>query len=236
MSNSTPKSAFLRGVRDGSPFVVVGAPFALLFGVVATEAGLNLLQVMSFSVLVIAGAAQFTAVSLMTENAPTLIILATSLAVNLRMTMYSASMVPYIGAAPLWQRAIISYLLIDQGYAASIAEFERKPQMTVPERIAFFLGSMVLITPVWYVFTYIGAKVGSGIPPEFALDFALPITFLAMVGPMLRTIAHVAAAAVSIVLSLSLGFMPAGTGLLLAALVAMIVGAHIETKLVRKSS
>lgn len=236
MPNSTTKSAFLRGVRDGSPFIVVAAPFALLFGVVASEAGLNILQVMSFSVLVIAGAAQFTAVTLMGENAPTLIILATSLAVNLRMTMYSASMVPYIGTAPMWQRAIISYLLIDQGYAASIAEYEKRPTMTVPERIAFFLGTMVLMTPVWYIFTYIGAKVGAGIPPEFALDFALPVTFLAMVGPMLRTIAHVAAAAVSIVLTLLLTFMPVGSGLLLAALVAMIVGAHIETLIKRKSA
>lgn len=235
MPNSTTKSAFLRGVRDGSPFLVVGAPFALLFGVVASEAGLNLAQVMSFSVLVIAGAAQFTAVSLMTENAPTFIILATSLAVNLRMTMYSASMVPYIGKAPMWQRAIISYLLVDQGYAASIAEYETRPQMTVPERVAFFLGTMVLMTPIWYIFTYVGAKVGSSIPAEFALDFALPITFLAMVGPMLRTVAHVAAAAVSIILSLLLSFMPAGTGLLIAALAAMIVGAYIETLLARKS-
>lgn len=235
MPNSTTKSAFLRGVRDGSPFIVVGAPFALLFGVVASEAGLNIMQVMSFSILVIAGAAQFTAVSLMTENAPTFIILATSLAVNLRMTMYSASMVPYVGTAPFWQRAVFSYLLVDQGYAVSISEFEKRPKMTVPERVAFFVGTMTLMTPIWYIFTYIGAKVGSGIPPEFALDFALPITFLAMIGPMLRTAAHVAAAAVSIVLSLVLSFMPAGSGLLLAAVVAMMVGAHIETVLARKS-
>ncbi|WP_380054855.1 AzlC family ABC transporter permease [Falsihalocynthiibacter sp. SS001] len=236
MPNSTTKSAFLRGLRDGSPFLLVGAPFAMLFGVVATEAGLDVLHVMSFSVLVIAGAAQFTAVSLMAEDAPTFIILATSLAVNLRMMMYSASMVPYIGKAPLWQRGFISYILIDQGYSVSISEFERNPKMTIPERIAFFTGSMALLTPVWYIFTYIGAKVGTGIPPEYALDFALPITFLAMVGPMLRTLAHVAAAAVSIVLSLTLNFMPAGTGLLLAAFVAMMVGARIELWLGRKKA
>lgn len=234
MSISTTKSAFLRGARDGSPFILVAAPFALLFGVVASEAGFNIVQVMAFSVLVIAGAAQFTAISLMAENAPVLIVLATSLAVNLRMAMYSASIVPYIGTAPLWQRALISYLLVDQGYAASMAEYEKRPQLTVSERIAFFAGTMALMTPVWYVFTYIGAKVGSGIPPEFALDFALPITFLAMVGPMLRTVAHIGAAATSIVLTLALSFLPVGSGLLIAAVAAMIVGAQIETLMARK--
>lgn len=236
MSNSTIKSAYRRGIIDGSPFLLVAAPFALLFGVVATESGLNILQVMSFSVLVIAGAAQFTAVSLMSENAPVIVVLATSLAVNLRMMMYSASLVPYLGKASLWQRAFVSYLLVDQGYSASIAEYEKRPMMSVNERVAFFAGTMTFMTPTWYLFTYIGAKVGAGIPPEYALDFALPITFLAMIGPMLRTVAHIAAAAVSIVLTLLLGFMPAGAGLLVAAVGAMVVGAQVELWLQRKSA
>ena len=58
MPATTTKSAFRAGVRDGAPFMVVAAPFALLFGVLATEAGLNLFEVMSFSLVVIAGAAQ----------------------------------------------------------------------------------------------------------------------------------------------------------------------------------
>jgi 4-azaleucine resistance transporter AzlC len=236
MPNSTTKSAFWRGVRNGLPFLLVASPFALLFGVVATEAGLDLLHVMSFSVLVIAGASQFAAVTLMAENAPTVIVLVTSLAVNLRMMMYSASLVPYIGTAPLWQRGLVSYLLVDQGYSVSMLEYEKRPKMTVPERFAFFLGSMTAITPVWYTCTFLGAKLGSGIPPELALDFALPITFLAMVAPMLRTTAHLAAAAVSVVLSLVLSFMPAGSGLLLAALVAMIVGAQVELMTARKAA
>src|SRR5690606_8776600 len=105
MSGSTTKSAYLRGLRDGLPFIVVLLPFALLFGVVATEAGLTLAQAMGFNILVIAGSSQFAAVALMQENAPLFAVLATSLAVNLRMAMYSAALVPHFGAAPLWQRA-----------------------------------------------------------------------------------------------------------------------------------
>ncbi|MFT6271735.1 MAG: putative branched-subunit amino acid permease, partial [Dinoroseobacter sp.] len=101
MPATIPKSAFWLGFRDSAPFVVVVAPFALVFGVIATEAGLNLAEVMGFTFLVIAGAAQLTALQLMTENAPTVVVLVSALAVNLRMAMYSASLAPHLGNAPL---------------------------------------------------------------------------------------------------------------------------------------
>ncbi len=235
MATSTTKSVFLKGLRDGAPFLLVALPFALLFGVVATEAGLNLLQVMAFSVLVIAGASQFTAVTLMAENAPTIIVLATALAVNLRMMMYSAAMVPHLGPAPLIKRAFAAYFLIDQSYAVSYEEFENNPTLTQSQKLWYFAGSMTLLTPAWYLFTYIGAVVGSAIPPEYALDFALPITFLAMIAPAMRTLAHVAAVLTSIVMALLLVSFPAGSGLLVAAISAMIVGAQVEVWMTRKT-
>ena len=104
MPTTTTKSAFWTGVRDGAPFMVVAGPFALLFGVLATEAGLTVFEVISFSLVVIAGAAQFTALQLMQDHAPTVIVLISALAVNLRVAMYSAALTPYLGRAPLWQR------------------------------------------------------------------------------------------------------------------------------------
>ena len=68
----------------------------------ATEAGIDVAQVMGFSVLVLAGASQFSAVQLLSDHAPVLVVLASSLAINLRMAMYSASLTPWLGAAPAW--------------------------------------------------------------------------------------------------------------------------------------
>jgi len=104
MTSSTSKSTYMLGLVRALPFVIVVIPFAMLFGVVATEAGLPLSQTMAFSVLVVAGASQFAALQFMSENAPVLVILASALAVNLRMAMYSASITPHLGAAPMWQR------------------------------------------------------------------------------------------------------------------------------------
>ena len=215
------------------PFTVFAAPFAILFGVVATEAGLNVAQTMGFSVLVIAGASQFTAVQLMTENAPVWVVLAAALAVNLRMAMYSASLQPHLGALSFWRRALVAYCNVDQSFAVGSARFEAEPHLPLGDKFRFFIGSVTPIMPLWVVFTWIGAVAGDALPEALALDFAMPILFLALVGPMLRTLAHVAAALTSVAVSLLAAALPSGFGVLLAGLVAMDVGAEVERRMGR---
>ena len=229
MTVTTTKSAYWAGVRDGLPFIVMVVPFALLFGVVGIEAGLSMAQIMSFSVLVIAGASQFAALQLMLENAAIGFVLLAALAVNLRMAMYSAALAPHLGAAPFWQRALVGYLNFDQSYMASIAKYEDNPQMTLPAKVAYFLGVALVISPLWCVFTYIGARLGATVPADIEIAFILPIAFLSMVAPMLKSLAHVAAAFVSIIVAISLAGLPAGSGLLIAAVCAMLTGVVVET-------
>ena len=231
MANSN--SPFKLGMIRGYPFFLVVLPFALLFGVVGTEAGLNLFEVMAFSIVVVAGAAQFTAVQMLSDNIPTVIALLSSLAVNLRFAMYSASLTPYLGDAPLWKRASVAYLLVDQAYAVSAIEFEKQKGWLTNDRLAFFFGAVLAVVPFWFLGTLVGALVGSAIPPEFALDFALPICFLAMIGPALRTFAHVGAAFTAAVMSIVLVGMPHSLGILSAGLIAMAVGAEIERRMKR---
>ncbi|MBF9058902.1 branched-chain amino acid ABC transporter permease [Rhodobacterales bacterium HKCCSP123] len=231
MSASSPRAAYRRGVSAALPFVIVVAPFGLLFGVVGTEAGLDIAQVMGFTVLVIAGASQFTALQLMADGAPTLIVVASALAVNLRMAMYSASLAPYLGQAPFWQRALAAYMNVDQTYALAHAEYEARPATTAPERMAFFFGTATPIIPVWVGATAVGIWVGAALPPALGLDFAVPITFIALIAPALRTLAHVAAAVTSVVMAILLGFLPWNLWLLAAGLAAMIVGAEVERRM-----
>ncbi|MFX0540840.1 AzlC family ABC transporter permease [Roseovarius sp. S4756] len=236
MTPQSTKSTYWQGVGAGAPFILVLVPFALLFGVVATEAGLTLIETFSFSILVVAGAAQFTAVQLLTEHAPTIIVVVTALAVNLRMAMYSASLTPHLGEAPLGMRAMVAYCMVDQAYACSILAYEKHPGWSMRQKIAFYFGAVTPLMPLWLLFTVIGALVGGRIPPEFALDFAVPITFLAMIAPMLRTLAHVAAALTSIAVALLLAFMPYSMGLLVAGVVGMMAGAQVELMMTRRQS
>ncbi len=228
MTDSSTSSAYWQGVRDGAPFILVVAPFALLFGVVATEAGLNVWETLAFSIVVIAGAAQFTALQLMQENAPTVIVLISALAVNLRMAMYSASLTPHLGATPLWQRALAAYMMVDQSYACSILAYERNTHWTPAQKMAFYFGAITFVVPVWYAMTVTGALIGSAMPAGLALDFAVPITFIAMIAPALRTVAHIAAAIASVALALAFAFVPFNLGLIIAGIGGMVVGAQVE--------
>ncbi len=229
MPATTTKSAYLAGVRDGLPFIVMVVPFAMLFGVVAIEAGLTLAQTMAFTILVIAGASQFAALQLMVENAAIGFVLLAALAVNLRMAMYSASLAAHLGAAPLWQRILIGYLNFDQSYMTSVAKYEETPDMPLPAKVAYFIGVASAITPLWCGFTLVGALIGAAIPESYQIEFIMPIAFLSMVAPMIKSLAHVAAAFVSAVVALLLVWMPSGSGLLIAAACAMGTGVIVET-------
>lgn len=227
-------AAYWRGCRHALPFILVIVPFGLLFGVAGNEAGLNLAEVLGFSVLVIAGASQFTALQLMNEHASTIMVIVASLAVNLRMAMYSASLAPHLGAAPRWHRALVAYFLVDQVYALANTEYERAPHQSLGEKLAYYAGACTPVCPQWYVSTLVGAWLGKAIPPEFALDFAVPITFLAMIAPMLRSLPHLVAAGVSVALALALAVLPSGLGLMIAAGAAMAAGAQTELWLARR--
>ncbi len=225
-----PPNYYWAGFRAGTPFILVVAPFGLLFGVVASEAGLDIIQTMAMTILVIAGAAQFAAVQLLVDNAPVYVAILTGLAVNMRMAMYSASLAPHLGSLPGWKRALATYFLVDQSYAASMRQYEDAPDMRPSEKLTFFFGTISPICPTWYLFTYIGAIAGAAIPPEYALDFAVPITFIALVAPSLRSLPHLAAAFVSVVVSLSLAWMPYNLWLMVAAILAIMTGAYLEKR------
>ncbi len=227
----TPRSDYWQGFQAGLPFLLVIAPFGTLFGVLATEAGLNVFETLTFSVVVIAGAAQFVSLQMLQDHVPALIVLASALAVNLRMAMYSAAITPHMGGLPLWKRALSAYFLVDQTYAASALEFERHPDKTLAQKFAFFMGTMTPICPPWYAFTLLGAWLGEAVPADFGLDFALPIAFLAMIAPALRTGAHVVAALVATLATLLLAFLPYNLGVLCAAALGMVAGAETERRM-----
>ncbi|MEX5729540.1 putative branched-subunit amino acid permease [Rhodovulum iodosum] len=232
----TRAEAFWRGYRDCAPFIIIVVPYSMLFGVVARDAGLDILQTMSMSVLVIAGASQFTALALLQENAPVFIALLIALAVNLRMAMYSAALVPHVGHARLGVRALMAYLMVDQAFAVAVRTYEDNPTMPTAVKVAYYFGCMMLICPVWYAFTLIGAVVGRGLPASLSLDFAVPVCFIAMLAPLLRSLPHVVAALVSALAAIAFAWVPWSLGLPVAAGIAMVAGAQTELYLRRRAA
>ncbi|MGI9370413.1 MAG: AzlC family ABC transporter permease [Ruegeria sp.] len=236
MATSTSKSYYWKGFRDAAPFTVVVVPFATLLGVMSTDTGFSIIQTVAFAAAVFAGAALFAALQLMQEGAPLVVVLASALAVNSRLVMYSASLTPYLGAAPLWQRAIAAFCTIDQNFALSSIQYEKEPGMTVAQRMAYFFGAVSPVTPPWLICAYLGASFGTKIPENWALDFALPIAFLAMFGPMMRSFPHVVGALVAVVVALLAINVPYNLGLIMAGLAGIIAGAQTELFLERRKA
>jgi len=231
MSSPTSRSAFFLGLRDALPMALVVFPFGMVFGVVATEAGLELIETMVFTSAVIAGASQLTGLHLMQDAAPLLIVLASALAVNLRMAMYSAA---HFGQASLLRRALIAFFTVDQNYALCAKRFDGPEPLSLGWKTGYFAGTTVPTAPFWISGTLLGALVGDAIPEWLPLDFAVPITFVALIAPGLRTGAHRGAALVSAVLALAFAWLPYNLGLMVAGIGGMMTGAQLELILERR--
>jgi predicted branched-subunit amino acid permease len=222
------RQAFWQGLRDCSPFIIIVVPFSALFGMVATDAGLDILQVVAMSAIVIAGSAQFTALSLLQEGAPVFVVLLAALAVNMRMAMYSAALVPHLGKASLRLRMLMAYVMVDQVYAVSVQTFEKHPKMPLGDKISYYFGCIAIVCIPWYICTFLGAVLGKSIPASLSPDFAVPVCFIALFAPMLRSLPHIVAAGVSIFAAAGFAWLPWNFGLIVAAVLAMLAGAQAE--------
>ncbi len=80
------------------------------------------------------------------------------------------------------------------------------------------------------------AVAGQKIPAELSLDFAIPICFIALTAPMMRSLPHFVAALVSVAATLALIWVPYNLGLIIAAILAMIAGAQVELWLKRRAA
>jgi predicted branched-subunit amino acid permease len=82
----------------------------------------------------------------------------------------------------------------------------------------------VLVWIAWQLAVAAGVLIGAGVPPEWRLEFAAPLAFIAISVPLLRDRAMIAAAlAGGITVVLAQG-LPLRLGIIAAAVVGIAVG------------
>lgn len=217
---------FWAGVRAEIPLLIGGFPFGLIYGALALNAGLSRAAAQVMSSTVFAGSAQFITAQLVHENTPGFVIVLTIAVVNLRHILYSASLAPYLAALPVRWKTILSYLLTDEAYAPTILHYEKEG--ITPHAHWFLLGAGGVLWMDWQLGTALGIFLGAAIPESWSLDFALPLTFIAMVVPVLKDRPAIAAALSAGVVALIAFSLPYKLGLILAALVGIVVGTLLE--------
>jgi predicted branched-subunit amino acid permease len=206
-------------------------PFGLVCGVGAAAAGTNLLGALGMSAIIFSGAAQILAIQLLAAGAPLAVIVLTCFVAGLRFLMYSAAMAPYLRPlSPRWQR-VLAFLLTDQAFAASIRRFDSGDHPR--EGAMHFLGGGIALWSWWQVTNVVGFLAGNLIPASWSLDFTVPLCFVGLLVPVLRTPSALIAALVAGVAVHALEALPMHLNLLAAGLAGIAAGTLADTMEVR---
>ena len=228
---SLRKQEFIRGVRDTLPLLLGAFPFGLIYGAVAATSGLSPAAAMAMSAFVFAGSSQFIAVGLVAAQTPVAIIVLTTLIVNLRHMLYSATLVPYLKDLSQKWRIPLAFWLTDETFAVTVHRFRQGDASA--EKHWYQLGSSVAMYLNWQFWCLSGLMLGKRIPDasDWGLDVAMPITFIGMIIPFVKTtpvaVCILAAGAASL-LSLNL---PYKLGIVVSAFVGIAAGLMTERNL-----
>lgn len=210
---------FNMGFRSILPIISGIIPFGAVMGSSFAEAKLSFWSAMLMNTTVYAGAAQLATVDLMTMNAAKFVVIITGLIINLRFLLYSAAMSPFLkDSAPL-TKFICAFTLTDQSYAAMSANHDKFNSNS--EATEFYLGTAACMILTWHASVIAGFIFGNFAPPSLSLDYAIPLSFVALLIPTLKSHSHKLVAVFSSVVSLLLHNLPLKTGLMVTALISI---------------
>lgn len=245
------RADFLLGMKTIAPVIVGVIPFGMISGITAVENGLSESSAQMMSIVVFAGASQLAGVQLMSDGAPVLVIWLTTFMINLRFTMYSASLSPHMQSLPTRWKALMAYILTDQSYALSVTHYERQAQyeqqaqqlegdtgyapaiqrpvpLTPQQKAAFYLGTSTTVWVVWQLSSAVGIFLGASIPDRWSLGFAIPLVFMVLAIPSIKGWSTAAAALTAAILSVVAKPLPFNMGLVIAALAGIGMGLLVE--------
>ena len=220
--NSERKSSFYAGARATLPVLLAVIPFGIITGVAMVASGIPPAMAMLMSILVFAGASMVASAQLLASSAPIVLVIVTTLVINLRFMMYSASLRTHFAHAPLKQRLTVAYLTADNVYALVLNRFAEHPDD--PGKFQYFLGAGVLVWAVWQAAVLAGILIGAGVPPAWRLEFAAPLAFIALSIPFLRDRATVIAALAAGIAVVAFQDVPLRLNIILAAATGIAAG------------
>jgi len=230
----TRQGEFLAGIKDTFPMVIGAIPFGIIFGAVAVAGGLSPAAAMGMSLFVFAGSAQFIGANLFSQGVSFGIIVLTTFVVNLRHALYGASLAPYVKhLSQIWLLPL-AFTLTDETYAIVISRYQQHDDS--PYKHWYFFGSEVIMYFNWQTCTLIGIVAGQQFKDlaNLGLDFAMVVTFIGIVIPLLVNRPMLICAIVAGVTSILANGLPNKLGLMVAALIGIAAGMIAEEIFQRK--
>ena len=218
------RAAFFAGARAILPLIIGAIPFGIIYGALAVTAGLRPAEALGMSLIVFAGSAQFIAVGLIAQGATAAVIILTTFVVNLRHALYAASLAPHMRGLPQRWLLPLGFWLTDEAFATVIGPYQRRAH--APHDHWFHLGAALAMYLNWQLMTLIGIVAGTQLPDpaSWGLDFAMVVTFIGMVAPLVRGRPMIACVVVSAVVAVAAYGLPNQLWLMLASLAGISAG------------
>ncbi len=175
--------SWLRGISRAVPITLGYIPVGFAYGVLAQKAGLSAFNTMAMSLFVYAGSSQLIAVGLFAAGGAPLSIILTTLVVNLRHMLMASALAPYLNRWRKLELTAFAYELTDETFALHSVEFPKGAPNTV-ESLALNLTAQIS----WVFGSWLGVVAGGLITDVklFALDYALPAMFIALLMMQLK--------------------------------------------------
>ncbi len=217
---------FWKGVLAQIPVQLGVVPFGLVFGVLGIASGLTALQTILMSSIIFGGASQVVFAQLWSIGASPIVTGGSVAIINSRHIIYSANISKYISVLSLRWRLALGYLLTDEAFAISFQEFENR------NRFAHYhlLGGGLTLWVFWQISTVTGVFLGANIPTYLNLEFAIPLTFIAVILPTLKSLAQISTADTASIIAIFGQDLPYGLWIIVASIFGMFVGGLISQR------
>ena len=138
------------------------AAFGVIAGVAMVASGITPVMAMLMSLLVFAGASMVAAAQLLASGSPAALVILTTIFINLRFMMYSASLRLHFRREPLLWRLLIAYLQADNVYGLTLMRYAERPQASAQRY--YFLGAALVVWAAWQL--AVGAGIAAGLAFE----------------------------------------------------------------------
>jgi predicted branched-subunit amino acid permease len=182
-TRSTWRPDLVAGAQAMAPWLVGMALYGLVVGVSAAKADIPTVAGWLTGPLIYSGGAQVAAIDLLDAGATPAVVVATVLAINTRLIIYSAAVADHWrGTSRRW-RALAAYLLVDPSFAVGLDRYQRPGDRTGAH--AHYLGAAGLLWITWLGALTVGATVGDRLPGGLHLEFVIP---LFLVGEVVRRV------------------------------------------------
>ena len=214
------KQLFTRGMIDVAPHMLSVIPFGIITGAIGIELGFDPILVYATSLIIFGGASQIIFMQLLSGGASSLVAITSVGVINSRHLLYGAVLSEYLEKLSFIKKLFISYFIVDQGFAESNKYIKQNNNLSNPHY--YVLGTGVTLWFCWQLSTISGIILGSFIPENLGLKFAIPLTFLAIIVNDLRKLDHVFVMLVSGFASLILFDAPFKSYIILSPIVALI--------------